>query len=176
MNAIEKLQAQRIPTQSFVAAVQHLTQEHLPPEDYRAAIFELSGHETQASDEYVRHHYLYLVQETIRQFNKTGTVDMGEMFKLSAERATHFITNNPWVFSKPEDESSPSYRAPKLDAAGNPKQKKGAKRDQAVALWKKHKDENLSRKQWIDLLVKEVGLTPAGASTYHSNLRSGAYK
>ena len=48
--------------------------------------------------------------------------------------------------------------------------KKGWKAIKAKELYLKHRKE-YSRKQFIELFVKEVDMTPAGASTYHANLK-----
>jgi len=177
MNAIERLQSQKIPTNSFIQAIHTLSENGVQmPEVYRSNYAELSGHDMPAClDDHARFHYLYLVQETVRQNMQTGNVNMAEVIDLAEERAKSYIAKNPWIFAKPEV-GSPNYREPKMDAAGNPKQKKGAKREKAISLWNKHKDENLTRKQWIELLVAEVGMTPAGASTYHADLKAGRMK
>jgi len=72
--------------------------------------------------------------------------------------------------------SATPYYTPKT-GAGTGKMKKGDKKAEAIVLWKKRKGmEWGTRKQWIELLVKEIGLTPQGASTYVYNLQRGIYK
>lgn len=166
MNPIERLKSYHIPTYSFVAAIQNLTEKELRVSEYRSRIKELSNIKSNADDKVARYHYLYLVQELVRQSLNTDKFDMEKLHNLALEKATTYVTKNPWLFAEREDAE------PKLDAAGNVKQKKGAKKEQAIELWNKHKNENMTRKQWIDLLVTEVGLTPAGASTYHANLKA----
>jgi len=169
--AIDTLHNYDIPTHSFISAVKYLNESEgeILPDLYRYRIKELTDQDTQASDETVRWHYLYLVQETVRQSLKSDSIDMNEMFELATTKAETHLKRNPWLTGERKDST------PKFDAAGNPKKKKGAKREMAISLWKKHKDENKTRKEWIELLVEEVGLTTAGASTYHSNLKSGRW-
>lgn len=168
--AIETLQSHNIPTHSYLAAVKYLGEEthQLQPTEYRSRITELCGHTVDVDDKFVRHHYLYLVQETVRRSLNTDKLDMDELFELATARANKYIRTNPWIFVESETE-------PKLDAAGNPKPKKGAKKEQAIALYKKMVNENNgnhpSRQNAIKRFVDEVGMTPAGASTYVANCK-----
>lgn len=50
--------------------------------------------------------------------------------------------------------------------------KVGSKMDRAVELFYKHPDH--SRKQMIQLFVEEIGMTPAGASTYYQSIKSNS--
>jgi len=174
--AIETLQNYDIPTHSFTAAVKYLNEVEgeVLPELYRDRIKELSGHDTDATDETIRWHYLYLVQETVRQNLKNGTVDMDELFELATEKANTHLKKNPWMLGSRED------KPVKLDAAGNPKKKKGAKKEMAIELYKKMVDENNgkfpSRKDAIQRFVDEIGMTPAGASTYVANCKKNFAK
>jgi len=173
MNPIEILKSQHIPTHSFMAAVKYLGEEEEHPDVYRERITELSGHTTKAEDKTVRHHYLYLVQETVRRSLNTDKIDMDEMFELATERAEKYVAANPWVFAERETEQ-------KFDAGGQPKKKKGAKKEMAIALYKKMVEENdgkyPSRKIAIDRFVEEIGMTPAGASTYVANCKKNFVK
>ena len=45
----------------------------------------------------------------------------------------------------------------------------------AKKVYEDNKGKVTARKDWIALLVKEVGLTEAGASTYYANLKNGKY-
>ena len=74
------------------------------------------------------------------------------------------------MFAKAEDETPP-----KLNADGTVAPKKGDKKVIAKKLYEDNKGKINTRKEWIALLVKEVGLTEAGASTYYHNLKAGKY-
>jgi len=173
--AIETLQNYDIPTHSFVAAVKYLNdvEGEIRPDLYRDRIKELSGCETDADDETVRWHYLYLVQETVRKSQTTDKLDMNQLFSFATDKAIKHLKKSPWIFAKHETE-------PKLDAAGNPKKKKGAKKEMAIKLYKKLVEENNgkfpARQDAIKRFVDEIGMTPAGASTYVANCKKNFAK
>ena len=172
MNTIlDTLQKYGIPIHSYILAVQSLTDIELTPDQYRDRIKELSGHDSKAEDKHIRIHYHYLIQETVRRYMDTGIVDMGSVFISSDRKASEYCGKNPWIFvDKANNEVTASINsdAPK-------KQKKGAKKIHAKEVWEKNKDVERTRKEWIALLVGEVGLTPAGASTYYSNLKNNKF-
>lgn len=114
----------------------------------------------------------YVVQTIVRAYaDSTGPVDLAEVYAKSFQRAKKYIETHPWVFATGEDENA----SPRLDHNGNIQPKKGDKKVMAKKVYEENKGKNLTRKEMIELLVKEVGLTPAGASTYEYNLRTGIY-
>ena len=170
MNPLETLSKYDIPLHSYIAAVQSLSDIELTPEQYRDRIKELTGKECKAKDEYVRTHYHYLVQETVRRSMNTDIIDMDSIFELSTRRAEEYCRTNPWTFVKDE-----AQKIQKLDSEGNVKPKKGAKKQQAIDLYNKMVEENNgefpSRQDAIKRFVDEVGMTKAGASTYVANCK-----
>ena len=119
-------------------------------------------------------HAEYLPKYVFRYFVynllKTPEADIEELYTKGIADAIKYINNNPWVFAKPEDEV-----APKLNSDGTVAPKKGDKKVIAKKLYEDNKDKVTARKDWIALLVKEVGLTEAGASTYYANLKNGKH-
>jgi hypothetical protein len=108
----------------------------------------------------------YLVGEAIA----TPTGDAKDLLAIAYQKATRFISSHQFVFAVGEDENA----TPKLDAAGKPKQKKGAKKENARRVYdEKIRNTDTTRKEAIAILVEEVGLTPAGASTYYAQLKKG---
>jgi len=169
MNAIEKLALIGIPTRSAAAAIQYMRDNgwfEKPIEDYKYLIADLGGADFPTDDEREANYtFRYLVQEAINDPELKGK----DLVGLAYDKAITFIKNNQYVFAKKEDDAPP-----KLDAAGKPKAKKGAKKERAIQVYnEKIKDKITSRKEAIEILVAEAGLTKGGASTYYANLKAG---
>lgn len=170
-NAITTLQNYKIPTGSYIRAIQEINEDgELSHNEYVKRCKELVGADVELDEKTDRYVYLYLVQETIRKSFTTDQLNMIELFEQAKELADKFCKENPYVFA-----TSVDFENPKLDANGNPKKKKGAKKELAKKIWSENQGKNLTRKQWIELLIEEVGLTPGGASTYHANLKAGRF-
>jgi len=162
MHAINVLENYDIPTTSVLQAVQYLNDHTttLSDSDYIDRISEMAGEPVNINDANPRLTYRYFVQETVTH----PTFENKILFTAALNKAVEFVNKNKWVLVKGETP---------VDINGKPKAKKGAKKVLAQKLWSVHKNENLSRKEWIALLVEKVNLTPAGASTYHANLKAG---
>jgi len=177
-----------IPTTSWLEATSYVTTadediDYQRPgigtqtkEEYERRVAEVLGLDAVPeydSQKIARIYFGYTVQETVRNFNSGDRIDMEWLWDDINRRAQTFIVEHPWAVKEyvSEDEDG----EPKLDAAGNPKQKKGAKKELAKKVWEDNADKQttLKRKEWIALLCEEVGLTPAGASTYYANLKKG---
>lgn len=126
--------------------------------------------------------FRYVAQNVLYAYLNKVPFDNDSLLFKSLKQAHKYILENSWVFSTGDDPNAP----PKLDAAGNVAPKKGDKQANAKKLWvdnqkndalfvTKDGERNPVRKLWIELLVKEVGLTTAGASTYYHNLKTGVY-
>lgn len=171
--AIEQLQAYDIPTHSYVAAVQYLNDRpQLTDADYIKRIEELVGYSVTISTEHLpRYVYLYFVQELIRASMNTDVLHPVSIYEVAYKRADEFVKENSYIFATGEDDTNAT---PKLDAAGNIKPKKGAKKDLAKVVYKEDiEGKSLTRKDAIAILMEKVGLTSGGASTYYANLKSG---
>lgn len=163
---LQHIEEWNIPTHSFTAAVRvSNAMGELTAEEYGERVARLTNKSLRDSD-HPRFTYLYMIQEAVRSH---GKLNGEELFDIAAEKSGKFVKENGWM-------EVAKAATKKVDASGNPKKPKGDKKAAAVKLWNERKDENLSRKEWITLLVEEVGLTEAGASTYHANLKSGRYK
>lgn len=169
MNAIEKLALIGIPTRSPSAAVQHMRDagwfEKLD-EDYKYLIADLGGADSPTEDSReLNFTFRYLVTEAIENSELKGK----ELVAVAYEKAKDFIASHQYVFATPDADVPP-----KLDAAGNPKPKKGAKKELARKVYDEQiRNKDKTRKEAIEILVAEVGLSPAGASTYYANLKKG---
>ena len=121
-----------------------------------------------------RIYFAYTVQETVRNFTSGIVPDMEWLWNDVNEKAMKFINTNPWSVKEYTNNLDDSG-VEKLDAAGKPKQRKGAKKELAKKVWDDNADkqDTLDRSGWIALLMEQVGLTKSGASTYYANLRKG---
>ena len=164
MSLAEHITKHQIP-HNYIQAIQAINGlGDLGETEYSARIQEITGTKPTVDPKLLRHTYLYLVQEGIKE----GVVDI----EVAVEKATTFTTKNPWSLARdPEPVGT--------DAAGNPKQKKGAKKDQAVRFYTenkaKAKKDEWTRARWITELMAACGLTSGGASTYYANLKAGRY-
>lgn len=184
MNNIEQLEAWGLPTTSDVAAIQ-AARNHDPAsgliwteepskEEMESRVAILLGHKEPPkfdNTKTARIAYGYAIQETI---NTKGNPDWVTIM----DKMEKFIADSPWSVKDYEVFSHDSDAPPKLDAMGVPKKKKGAKKALAIEVYNREKltDPDRSRKDWIELLMEEVGLSKAGASTYYASLKNGSMK
>ena len=156
--AIAYLNDLGIDTTSRVRAIQTANEMKFDGEGYRRMIAELTGETPTTDDNHARYTFLYLVQDIVTG-QKTDSIDQASI------KAAKYLKENPWVVAKPE---TTSYYEPKttVDALGQPKQKKGAKKEAAIKFYKENKDKFTTRKEWIAALAQNIGLTEAAASTY----------
>lgn len=171
---------------SILKVMQEVCEYELTDQQFNDAIREIVGDAT-LPNETVRYMpkyvFRYLVQNlTVNYKDPTVGETIGAIYTKSIAQAAKYIRENPWTFATGEDENAP----PKLDSNGNIQPKKGDKKEMAKAVWLNNQEnptlwkvENGTRlpirKLWIELLVKEVGLTEGGASTYFQNLKTGVY-
>jgi len=175
-----------IPTDSIIHAVQHIQSQDethhynifgpYSQQQYEKMITKIMGLDaTPSYDSWkiARIYFGYTVQETLQAFNSGDIPDMDELWKTINSRAEYFMKDHPWAVKEYVTENLDEEQ--KLDASGNPKQKKGAKKEAAKKIWNNNPDKQktMARKEWIALLCEEVGLSPAAASTYYANLKNG---
>lgn len=175
-----------IPTDSIIHAVQHIQSQDethhynifgpYSQQQYEEMITEIMGLDvTPSYDSWkiARVYFGYTVQETLCAFNTGDRPDIDELWKTINSRAEYFMKDQPWAVKEYVTENLDEEQ--KLDASGNPKQKKGAKKEAAKKIWNNNPDkqQSMTRKEWIALLCEEVGLSPAAASTYYANLKNG---
>ena len=167
MEVLNILRSYHIPVNSYIAAIQYLNDKGtLSTSEYVRRVEEITGHENISLDKkYARHIYLYLVQEVIRESYHTDIFDMERIMNVATGSAIHFVDNNPEIFAEKKE-------LIKHDHEGNPKAKKGVKKELSKQVYLEQiKGKGISRKQAIEIFVKEVKMTPAGASTYYANCK-----
>jgi hypothetical protein len=117
-------------------------------------------------------------------FKANHVVDNEEAFLANArEYATKFTTDpkNQWMFAKDDTSATPSEAVQfvegidvKVEVKANGKIKKGGKQVLAAELYKKHVLEAttaMTNQEFIACLVKELGMSKAGATTYAYNCK-----
>ena len=169
--AIEQIEAYDIPTHSYVAAIQYINEgAELTDADYLLRIEQLVGYSVEITAEHMpRYVYLYLVQEIIRTSLKGEDFRVVNVYDIAYKRAEEFLEMNQYIFATSDD-----TKPVKLDAAGNVKPKKGAKKELAKKVYVADiEGKELSRKDAIAILMEKVGLSAGGASTYYANLKNG---
>jgi hypothetical protein len=111
--------------------------------------------------------FYYVVQKAIRTHLWGEPVEGEDLLTPSiveADKLLHRLTEGDLTFVRATLEDKP-----RVDAAGNPKKKKGAKQELAAELYQKNKDKD--RKEIIQIFVDEIGMSKAGATTYFYNMR-----
>jgi hypothetical protein len=164
--AITYLQEMNIRTSSRISAVQDAGATRYDAEEYRRILGELTGTEVECTDDEARYVFMYGVEAVV-----LGT-PVEDIVGQAKAKATKFVAENKWVLAKPEYDYEPKNT---VDALGKPKQRKGAKKAAAIKFWKDNQDNYTTRKEWIEALSENVGLTAPAASTYHHNLSKGKW-
>lgn len=156
-----------IDTTSRIRGVQDAGALEFDENTYRRIIGELTGEEDiNVGDDYARMTFMYLIGDVL----EAGVPNLA----AAEEKAVRYVDAHPWILAKPEYEYEYEAKST-VDALGQPKQKKGAKKAAAIAFYTKNKAQNWTRKEWIAQLCEAVGLTPAAASTYFHNMSKGSW-
>lgn len=128
-----------------------------------------------------------VVENAIRHGGDVG-FDPEEAITAAKKRAAAFISNpaNKWMFAKPEGYSAPSITeikdiggvATEVQVTTEGKFKKGQKEALAKTLYGDFQKNNpdaadpkKANQSFIAILMKELGMTKAGATTYNYNMK-----
>lgn len=163
---ITQLKELNIDTTNKFTAIESAGALEFDENTYRRIIGDLTGSkEVNVGDDEAKHTFLYLVEQVVTDTE----IDLN----TAQSKALKLIKRYPHLLIKPEHTS---YYVPKktIDATGAPVQKKGAKKQKALALWRSN--EFSTRKEWIEFLMAEVPLSKAAASTYYHNMKTGIWK
>ena len=118
----------------------------------------------------------YVVQEAVRNHMLNDPTDPATIIQIAKQRTEKYFIQNPWTQPKavvlPEGMVAADFVPDRKHRA--PKGSGMSKKDRSVALYKQHAGK--PRKELIDIFVRELGLTPPGASTYVHNCKSGQWK
>jgi hypothetical protein len=162
--AIKTISTYGIPTNSATRAIQYLGEkEDYTSEQYFSMIVEITGHGINIADpRLTKYTFLYLIQDIIKTSFNTDNIDMTSLILSSSDKAEKFIAENPWVFAVPDE-------VVKVDDAGKPKRKKGAKQEEALRIYKENISEG--KPKIIELFMSELDMSKAGATTYFYNTK-----
>lgn len=168
----------KVEDSSVVRAIQELAQFEFDDKTYLKHIADLRGisHDLEPLEDrrLTKYAFRYLVQDLMTSELAGLPQNPDSVYLNAVIKARKYIDNNPWVFAEKEVEV-------KLDAMGNVAPKKGDKKVMAKEWYDTNKarimalPKDQQRKTAIAELVKEIGLTEAGASTYWANLKAGKY-
>ena len=122
------------------------------------------GRDVLGNDDHARIQVGYVIQLAVEANMEGVDLDDNTLYTEATKRAHEFIVEMPWVFATKDE-------APKLDAAGNAKPKKGAKQIQAYEVYVRLIESDGTRADIIQAFQDEVGLTIAGATTYFYNTK-----
>lgn len=156
------------PTNSYLAAIKHFGErESLPKQVCESRIAEIIGAEIAPSlsnEKEANLYFLYTIQETVRAFQGATIPEMADVWDEAQSRAKKFIETHPWTIKEYNNES--------VDPITNqPKQRKGAKKEQSEELYKEMNDGKNDRVAIIQAFMDQLGMSKAGATTYFHNLK-----
>jgi len=164
---INELNKMNIPTNSVIGAVQAFNdryREGYNSDTYAKIVQNVLGRKFDLlpKADYARIQVAYVIQEAVQRHVDGFDVDADNVFNAATVKAEKFVAENGWVFAKPDVEI-------KLDAAGKPKRKKGAKQEAAADIYNEMKGGD--KKDIIARFMDELDMSKAGATTYFYNMR-----
>lgn len=120
----------------------------------------------------------YIVQVAV-SMHTAGFVTTAEQVHMEAEqKVVAYFVKNPWVMTTPTISDIVIKDGVEVaTTSAGPKKRVGpSKKDQCIALFAKDGNKDKTRKELIEIFVKELDLTPAGASTYVHNCQKAIWK
>lgn len=177
--AVAKLNKMGVPTDSPTRAASYINDNLPTPERAQKMIADLTTSTvdvTEGTDpRVVQYTAAYVVNGIVKANVMNVTPMTADLIVEARTKAHDFLKRLAWTFAGQEDTKAEIENAdPETVKAGNAK--KGARKVLALRVYNERiKDHELTRKEAIAILVEEVGLTPAGASTYYSNFKSGKW-
>lgn len=175
---IAVLAAKKFDTTNHLAAVQDVSAKNFSARQYRDAIAELVGDVTEFGsfdDLTAKFFYKYLVQNLVQRHNNADDKRPIEVvIQLSFEHATKMcerVRVGDFAFAQKLEDNAAFIAGNTVDEQSGEvipqvrTGRKGEKRDRAIVLYQQHKDK-LDRNGMIDLFMKELDMSKAGATTY----------
>lgn len=174
--AVAHLETEGVPTDSVIRAAQHVNDLLLSTPQAADKVNALTGEKVEG--EHVMRVplvYGYLVQGILKAHVASESAKLIDILAQAKVQADDLIEKSSWMFIADEDARQDIENAdPEVVKAG--KAKKGARKVLALRVYAaKIVDKDLTRKEAIAILCEEVGLTPAGASTYYANFKNGTW-
>lgn len=185
---IDRIKAMGIPTNSMVAAQQCIARYTEAAagikSNFDRNIEELTGVPVETKNAKVAELVFgYLIQESIRFYNMKQYIEIEDCIKVAEEKAAIFLVKNPWV--NPEVIAEKHAEAVayaienevELKKVRVPRNSGMSKKDRCLNLYKQNKAEfGDDKHKMMELFMKELGLSKAGATTYEYNCRKEIWK
>lgn len=173
--AIGKIQTFGAPVGSYVAAGSYMNQNLLQLTDAKALIQTLTNKscsERGKDPRFVPFVASYVVMLTVKAHLMDQSLRMFDILTEAKAKSEKFLVEMAWSFVEDDSKAEIENAAPELVRAG--RAKKGARKVYGAKVFaKKIKGKDLTRKEAIAILMEDVGLSQAGASTYYANFQPG---
>lgn len=169
-HAAEILTKNRIPTNSFLKAVHFCSVKDFSMDEQIAILKELvpSANLSELDPIPLKYTFLYVVQDTVKLMEldmRDRPADLLGVFEQAVKKTEALLVKNPWIYTKEFEAEYEAAKRPLLKAEKNQLiLNKGTKLEAAMKLYMENK--TLSVKELAQLFVKELGMSPAGATTY----------
>lgn len=187
--AVAQLETEGVPTDSVIRAAQYINDLMLNTPQAADKVKALTG-ETVDGEHIMRVPlvYGYLVQGLVKAHVAKQSAQILDLLVKAKSQADSLIEEQTWMFIADEDTRAEIENAdPEVVKAG--KAKKGARKVLGLKIYNDRIKGNvvkvkkgaevpagkMVRKEAIAILMEEVGLTSAGASTYFANFESGKW-
>lgn len=164
------------PTDSYIAAIQFLIQKNFNKVEFEKQVQDIIGL-SEPPECYswftARALFLYVVQETIRQY-QTGIIPlMEEVYKTAVKKMEMYTESNPWNETRFNIEHGlkVDFDVEAGDEGPALSTKKGAKKHITEKLFRDLKAAGASRQKIIEAFVEQVGMSKACATTYFHALK-----
>ena len=176
--AITYLDSIGVPTASRIDAGKYMNQ-HLPEVDKAKEIIKsvtdgLSVSERGQHKLFVPFVAAYVVQLAVTNYLAQVEMSRSDLLAQAKVSAANMIENNAWAFAGVDTKADIEDADPEAVKAGQAK--KGARKVLGLRVYQAQiAGKEMTRKEAIAILMTEVGLTAAGASTYFANFKSGKW-
>jgi hypothetical protein len=172
MTGLVTISKLKLDTNSFLRADREFVECYgaLPSDQYAEMYFELTGKALNEDDDKKAE---LKTRYVIQTFIKNIAADVDEVVNMSTVQFNRYWEINSYLYAD-RSESQAVVEVQRKDGSTVVRTRRNdglSKQDVAQRVYVANRTKGLSRQEWIALLVKEVELTPAGASTYLSNLK-----
>lgn len=185
MNVIDNIKGLRIPMKSVGEAVRFIGSKYeaQSKSQYDSLIKEVTGedvitHNTKEAEIL----FGYCIQIAVTMHSQGADhLKADDVLPGAQIKTATYLKNNPWVIPSGsavgQEDGTVEMKPISAAASSSTKKRTGpSKKDLSVALFNKDDNKTKTRAELIQIFVKELGMTPAGASTYVHNCQKGLWK
>ena len=189
MKYIAALESLNIPTHDFIRAVQYVMAKDRDVRDtgfhgnftaaqYADQITSILDIPTPIfpSDKYARLFFGYLVQEIVKRYNNQQEIPEDlKLWSIVTDNVKQHVIKSPWSVAEYTEENvevKPRKQREKkkkitTDKKGRPLIKKGNKLAVIKQIFEDNKNKNLTKKQWLEIMMDKAQTTKVGAVNYY---------